>query len=43
MDKDRLLKNLKSASRGNFFSIEIPAATKEDETKIFRIRQRIRG
>jgi hypothetical protein len=34
MDKDRLLKNLKSASRGNFFSIEIPAVTKEDETKI---------
>jgi hypothetical protein len=34
MDKDRLLKNLKSASRGNFFSIEIPVATKEDESKI---------
>jgi hypothetical protein len=34
MDKDRLLKNLKSASRSNFFSIEIPTATKEDEKKI---------
>ena len=34
MDKDGLLKILKSASRGNFFSIEIPAATEEDETKI---------
>jgi hypothetical protein len=34
MDKDRLLKSLKSASRSNFFSIEIPTATKEDEKKI---------
>jgi hypothetical protein len=31
MNKDRLFKNLLSASRGNFFSIEIPTATKEDE------------
>ncbi|MBT2657963.1 hypothetical protein J7E81_22445 [Bacillus sp. ISL-18] len=34
MNKDGLLKKLKSASRGNFFSIEIPTATKEDEKKI---------
>jgi hypothetical protein len=31
MNKDRLLKNLQNASRGNLFSIEIPKATKEDE------------
>jgi hypothetical protein len=34
MNKVRLLKNLKNASRGNFFSIEIPKTTKEDEKKI---------
>jgi predicted transcriptional regulator len=34
MNKDRLLKILQNASRGNLFSIEIPKATKEDENKI---------
>lgn len=34
MNKDKLLKKLKSASRGNFFSIEIPTATKEDAKKV---------
>ena len=34
MNKVGLLKNLQNASRGNFFSIEIPKATKEDEKKI---------
>jgi hypothetical protein len=34
MNKAGLLKNLNNASRGNLFSIEIPKATKEDETKI---------
>jgi hypothetical protein len=34
MNKVGLLKNLQNASRGNFFSIEIPKATKEDEEKI---------
>lgn len=34
MNKVRLLKNLNNASRGNFFSIEIPKTTKEDEKKI---------
>ncbi|MGF6947729.1 hypothetical protein QF028_000222 [Neobacillus sp. B4I6] len=34
MNKVGLLKKLNNASRGNFFSIEIPKATKEDEKKI---------
>lgn len=34
MHKLGLLKNLHSASRGNFFSIEIPKTTKEDENRI---------
>ncbi|MFI9226302.1 hypothetical protein ACJEBK_28215 [Peribacillus frigoritolerans] len=34
MNKDRLLKNLQNASRGNFFSMEIPKGNKEDENKI---------
>jgi hypothetical protein len=34
MNKVGLLKNLQNASRGNFFSTEIPKATKEDEKKI---------
>jgi hypothetical protein len=34
MNKAGLLTKLKSVSRGNFFSIEIPTATKEDEKKI---------
>jgi hypothetical protein len=34
MNKIGLLKNLKSASQGNFFSIEIPKNTKEDEKAI---------
>jgi hypothetical protein len=34
VNKDGLLKKFKSSSRGNFFSIEIPTATKEDEKKI---------
>jgi hypothetical protein len=34
MNKVDLLKNLHKVSRGNFFSIEIPKATKEDEKKI---------
>ncbi|MFC3882437.1 hypothetical protein ACFOU2_02530 [Bacillus songklensis] len=34
MNKDKLLKNFQNASRGNFFSIEVPKATKEDENKI---------
>ncbi|MDQ0216937.1 hypothetical protein ELQ35_09590 [Peribacillus cavernae] len=34
MNKDRLLKNLQTASRGNLFSIEIPKSTKEDENTI---------
>jgi hypothetical protein len=34
MNKVGLLKNLRNASRGNFFSTEVPTATKEDEKKI---------
>ncbi|MFJ5624803.1 hypothetical protein ACIQD3_19210 [Peribacillus loiseleuriae] len=34
MNKDRLLRNFKNASQGNFFSIEIPKGNKEDENKI---------
>ncbi|MDQ0245067.1 putative transcriptional regulator [Bacillus fengqiuensis] len=34
MNKDKLLKKFQNASRGNFFSIEVPKATKEDENKI---------
>lgn len=34
MNKDGLLKKFQTARRGNFFSIEIPKATKEDEHKI---------
>jgi hypothetical protein len=34
MNKVGLLKNLRNASRGNFFSTEVPKATKEDEKKI---------
>ncbi|MDQ0244168.1 putative transcriptional regulator [Bacillus fengqiuensis] len=34
MNKDRLFKNFQKASQGNFFSIEIPKTTKEDEDKI---------
>ncbi len=34
MNKVDLLKNLRNASRGNFFSTEVPKATKEDEKKI---------
>ena len=34
MNKVGLLKNLRNASRGNFFSTEIPKATKEDGKKI---------
>jgi hypothetical protein len=34
MNKIGFLKNLKSSSRGNFFSIEIPNNTKEDEKAI---------
>jgi hypothetical protein len=34
VNKVGLLKNLQNASRGNFFSIEIPKASKEDEKKI---------
>jgi hypothetical protein len=34
MNKAELLTKLKSVSRSNFFSIEIPTATKEDEKKI---------
>jgi hypothetical protein len=37
MNKERLLKKLKSASRGNFFSIEIPTDTKENAKKIVTI------
>ncbi|SEM52630.1 hypothetical protein SAMN05192533_103246 [Mesobacillus persicus] len=34
MDKIGLLRSLRSASRNNLFSIEIPKATREDEKKI---------
>jgi hypothetical protein len=34
MHKLGLLKILHNASRGNFFSIEVPKTTKEDETRI---------
>ncbi|WML48929.1 hypothetical protein RCG23_02085 [Neobacillus sp. PS3-34] len=34
MNKDRLLKDLQKATRGNFFSIEIPTASKNDENII---------
>lgn len=34
MNKDGLFKKFQTARRGNFFSIEIPKATKEDEHKI---------
>ncbi|WP_139368074.1 hypothetical protein [Priestia abyssalis] len=34
MNKDKLLKKFQSASRRNFFSIEVPTATKEDGNKI---------
>ena len=34
MNKVDLLKALRNSSRGNFFAIEIPKATKEDEKKI---------
>jgi hypothetical protein len=34
MNKVGLLKNLRNASQGNFFSTEVPKATKEDEKKI---------
>ncbi|NRD80944.1 hypothetical protein HPT25_26835 [Bacillus sp. BRMEA1] len=34
MDKISLLERLRNSSRGNFFSTEIPKATKEDEKKI---------
>jgi hypothetical protein len=34
MNKDKLLKNIQNASRGNFFIIEIAKDTKEDENKI---------
>lgn len=34
MNKAGLLKNLLKVSQGNFFSIEIPKASKEDEKKI---------
>jgi hypothetical protein len=34
MNKIGLLKKLHNTSRGNFFTIEIPKATKEDEKKI---------
>jgi hypothetical protein len=34
MNKDRLLKKFQNVSRGNFFSIEIPTVTKNDENTI---------
>ncbi|WP_042458794.1 hypothetical protein [Neobacillus dielmonensis] len=34
MNKVELLKELNNACRGNFFSIEIPKTTKEDEKNI---------
>ncbi|USK71123.1 hypothetical protein [Peribacillus asahii] len=34
MNKVDLLKALRNSSRGNFFALEIPKATKEDEKKI---------
>ncbi|RFU68363.1 hypothetical protein [Bacillus sp. V59.32b] len=34
MNKDKLLKKLQNASRGNFFSMEIAKATEDDEHKI---------
>lgn len=34
MNKVGLLKNLQNASRGNFFSIEIPKSANEDEKTI---------
>ncbi|MEH6946236.1 hypothetical protein V7068_04055 [Bacillus sp. JJ634] len=34
MNKVDLLKALRNSSRGNFFAIEIPKVTKEDEKKI---------
>ena len=34
LNKGGLLKNLHNASRSNFFSVEIPKATKEDGKKI---------
>lgn len=37
MHKLGLLKKLHNASRGNFFSIEIPKATKEDENRIVEL------
>jgi hypothetical protein len=39
MNKDRLLKILLNANRGNFFSIEIPKATQEDENLIEELVQ----
>jgi hypothetical protein len=34
MNKVGLLKNLRNVSQGNFFSIEVPKATNEDEKNI---------
>ncbi|MFY0758282.1 MULTISPECIES: hypothetical protein [Metabacillus] len=34
MNKDKLLKKMHHASRGNLFSIEVQKATKEDERQI---------
>ncbi|WML52427.1 hypothetical protein RCG17_24120 [Neobacillus sp. PS3-12] len=34
MNKVDLLKNLRNVSQGNFFSTEVPKATKEDEKNI---------
>lgn len=37
LNKVGLLKNLHNSSRSNFFSIEIPKATKDDEKKIEKL------
>lgn len=37
LNKDGLLKKLHNSSRRNFFSIEIPKATKDDEKKIEKL------
>lgn len=37
LNKGGLLKNLHNSSRSNFFSIEIPKVTKEDEKKIEKL------
>ncbi|WP_335870383.1 hypothetical protein [Bacillus sp. 2205SS5-2] len=34
MNKEKLLKNLQHANRGNFFSVEIPASTSKDALAI---------